>query len=55
MYAWINSSPAISSDTFSWKMSGLLQSPIGSRWYSNFPKGSTIVQYHLEVGFNSKW
>ena len=52
MYAHTISNPSKSSDVFSWKISGILQNPIGSFWYLYFPHGSTIVQTCLSPGDN---
>ena len=43
MYAWTYSKSKKSSNMHSWKMSGLLQRPIGRHWYSYLPQGVTIV------------
>ena len=53
MYARTNSRPSISVDIFSWNMSGLFDSPIGSLLYSYLPHGSTIVHSFLLSGESS--
>src|SRR5687768_13493520 len=53
-YALANSKPTISSLIFSWKISGLLHSPIGSLKYSYLPHGSTTVQSLEALGVNKR-
>src|SRR5688572_29429564 len=53
-YALANSNPTISSLIFSWKMSGLLHSPIGNLRYSYFPHSSTIVHNHDTFGVSER-
>ena len=55
MYARTMSNPSNSLDTFSWKILGLLQTPICSFWYSYLPHDSTIVQKCLDPGDNYIW
>ena len=55
MYAHTMLNPSNSTDIFSWKILGLLQTPIGSFWYSYLPQCSTIVQSCLAPGDNSIW
>ena len=44
--------PPNSLDIYFWKLSGLLQTPVGGFWYSFLPQGSMIVQICLAPGYN---
>ena len=46
----LTSRPLNNSFIFSWNISGLLNSPMGSFWYSYLPQGSNIVQILLRKG-----
>ena len=52
MYSRTRSNPLNSSDIFSWKIWGLLQTPIRNFWYSYLPHISTIVKSCLDPGDN---
>src|SRR5688572_27450725 len=53
-YAQTNSNPTISLLIFSWKISGLLHSPIESLRYSYFPQGSTTVHSCDALGVSKR-
>ena len=53
MYAHTKSNHLNSLDIFSWKLVGMLQTPIGSFWDLHLLQGITIVQSCLNPGDNS--
>ena len=53
IYAPTMSNPANKSDIFSWKILGLLETPVGNFCYSYLPQGSTIVRRRLDTGDSS--